>query len=150
MYQITRRVAALLAFVAGTCSASTVQAAPKSSEENVKITAKVDKDVVTLTVEVAKGWHLYANPVGNPDLASSQTVVTFMDGGKAVAAKVVYPEGKVTKDPVVGDYRIYEGTITIKATLPSVPAGPLEATVAVQTCTETMCLLPAKVKVKVK
>src|SRR5947208_9864081 len=70
MHRITRRVAALLACVVGFAGADRVLAAPKSSEENVKITAKIDKDVVTLTVEIAKGWHLYANPVGNPDLLS--------------------------------------------------------------------------------
>ncbi len=145
----TRRFVALLMCLVG-FGGNAVLAAPKTSEDNVKITAKADKQVVTLTLEVAKGWHLYANPVGNPDMLSSQTVVTLNDGGKPVEAKIKYPDGKVVKDKVVGDYNVYEGTVTITATLAAAPAGQLEAVVAVQTCTDTMCLLPSKVKLKVK
>ena len=150
MQSITRSFVALLACVISFGSGTAVQAAPKTSEDNVKITVKADKQVVMLTLEVAKGWHLYANPVGNPDLLSSQTVVTFTDGGKPVEAKIKYPEGKLTMDKVIGDFKIYEGTITITATLPSPPSGQLEAVVAVSTCNETTCLLPAKVKLKIK
>ena len=153
MHQITRRFAALLACVVGVAGASPVQAQAKKSEDNVKITVKSakasdGKQMVTLTLDVAKGWHLYANPVGNADLVSSQTAVTFTSGGKPVAAKVVYPEGTLVKDPVVGNYRVYEGTVTITATIDRA-AGPLEGIVAIQTCTESTCLLPSKVKVKV-
>ena len=150
MQRITHGFAALLACIVGFSGATTVHAAPKTSEDNVKITAKADKQIVTLTVEVAKDWHLYANPVGNPDMLGSQTVVTLLDGGKPVEAKIKYPEGKLKTDKVAGDYKIYEGTITITATLAAPPAGQLEAVVAVSTCNDSTCLLPAKVKLKVK
>jgi thiol:disulfide interchange protein len=150
MYRIRCRFVALLTLVLGVAGTATFGAAPQKSEDNVKFTVKADKDIVMLTVEIAKGWHLYANPVANPDLLSSQTVVTFTSGGKPITAKVEYPEGKLVKDAVVGDYKVYEGTITIKATLEGAGAGPVEATVAVQTCNDTSCLLPSKVKVPVK
>jgi DsbC/DsbD-like thiol-disulfide interchange protein len=154
MHRIARRFAALLACVVGPAGANTAQAQAKKSEDNVKITVKADqpadgKQVVTLSLEIAKGWHLYANPVGNPDLTSSQTTVTFTSGGKAVPAKVQYPEGKLKKEPAIGDYKIYEGTISIKATIDRNGAGPAEAEIGFQCCDENRCLLPSKVKVKV-
>ncbi len=102
-----------------------------------------------MTLEIAKGWHAYANPVGNPDLVSSQTLVAFSAGGKPVPAKVVYPDGVLIKDNVVGNYKVFEGTITITATIDR-PSGPVEAAVTIQTCTETMCLLQSTVKLKVE
>jgi hypothetical protein len=156
MYRITRRFAALLACVVGVAGGNAVHAQAKKSEDNVKITVKADKpadgkQVVTLSLEIVKDWHLYANPVGNNDLVGSQTAVTFTEGGKPITAKVVYPEGKVEKDSVVGDYKIYEGKITIKATLDRKGNGPVEATVAIQTCStvQMKCLIPSQVKIKV-
>jgi DsbC/DsbD-like thiol-disulfide interchange protein len=152
MHRITGRVAAFLACVV---VAGAVTAAPKKSEDNVKIAVKADKpvdgkQVVTLTLDVAKGWHAYANPVGHVDLTDVQTVVTFSAGGKTVPAKVEYPAGKLVKDNVIGEYKVYEGTVTIKATIDRPADGSVEATVKFQTCTETMCLLPSTVKVKVE
>src|SRR6516162_10080624 len=54
----------------------------KKSDAEVKLSAKAGKiddtgkQVITVTMNINKGWHAYANPVGNPDLRSSQTVVT--------------------------------------------------------------------------
>ncbi len=150
MIRNIRGFVAILACVVG----NTVVAAP-TSEDNVKFTVKADKpvngkQVVTLTMEVANGWHAYANPVGPEAFASIQTTVTFTSGGKPVAAKIVYPEGKLVKDKDVGDYKTYEGTVTIKATIDRPPTGAVEASVLVQTCTETKCLPTAKIKLKVE
>jgi len=155
MHRIIPRVALLLPGIVWMAGGYRANAAPKKSEDNVKITIKADKpvegkQVVTLNLEVAKTWHLYANPVGNKDLEAAQTVVKFTSGGKPVPAKIEYPEGKVEKDEVIGDYRIYEGTVTIKATLDRKDvAGPVEAAVTLQTCTKTTCLLQSTVKLKV-
>ncbi len=139
-----------LACVLGISGENALRAAPKSSQDNVKFTVKADKQVVTLTLEIAKGWHAYANPVGNADLLTAQTVVTFIDGdGKPVAARIEYPDPIVVKDNIVGDYNIYEGTVTIKATLATPIAGPLEAVVGFQTVTSTHVVLPSRVKLKV-
>ena len=147
------RFATMLACVVGVASGNAVHAAPKS-EDNVKITIKADKpadgkQVVTLTLEVAKEWHLYANPVMNDDLVTSQTTIDFTVGGKPTKAKVEYPEGKLIKDTVVGNYRTYEGTVTIKATIDRAGDGPVEAIIAIQTCTDKKCLLQSIVKRKV-
>jgi DsbC/DsbD-like thiol-disulfide interchange protein len=154
MHRITRRLVALLACVVGVVGGAAVSAAPKS-EDKVKFTVKAakpesGKQVVTLTLAIEKGWHAYANPVGNADLDPTKTVVTFTSGGKPVPAKIEYPEGKLHKDTVVGDYKIYEGTITIKATIDHTGTDPVEATVAIQVCDEGSCLAPSKVKLKVE
>ena len=155
MCRLTPLCVILLTAVVWSAIGSVADAQPKKSEENVKFTVKAEKpadgkQVVTLTMKVADGWHAYANPVGNKDFADIQTTVTFMAGGKPVPAKVDYPTGTLKKDAVVGDYNIYEGTVTIKAVLNRAGVtGPVEAAVKVETCNERTCLLPSTVKVKV-
>jgi len=127
----------------------------KKSDAVVKADARADKpgadgqQTVTVTLDVSKPWHLYANPVGNKDLADVETTVSV--GGKAKVEKVEYPAGKVKKDAVVGDYRIYEGRVTIKVHLRRAKedTGPLELSVKLQACNQSTCLLPATVKLTV-
>jgi DsbC/DsbD-like thiol-disulfide interchange protein len=127
----------------------------KKSDSEVKVTAKAGKpdnsgkQVVTISLAINKGWHIYANPVGNPDLRSSQTVVSV----KAKEFKIDYPVGKITKDKLVGDYRTYEGQVDIKATVQRAKddSSPLEVSVRFMACHDKgVCLLPATVKLTVK
>ena len=92
-----------------------------------------------------------ANPIGNADLESSQTTVVVAANDKPMSAKIEYPRGKTVKDPLIGDYATYEGTITIKAVVdrPSGYAGPLDVTIKFTACSDKTCLLPATVKVSV-
>src|SRR5205823_5968613 len=68
----------------------------QTSDKVVKISATADKpddagnQTVTITVEIDKPWHIYANPVGNDMLAPVQTKVTFKD---VEDAKITYPPG---------------------------------------------------------
>ena len=129
----------------------------KKSDAVVKVSAAADKpdadgkQVVTVTLDIESGWHTYANPVGLEDLAEVQTTVTIAGKGKPQLVKVEYPEGKPVKDKVVGDYRVYEGKVQIKATVRRAKddAGPLEVSVKVQACNDKACLLPATVKATV-
>jgi len=131
----------------------------KNSESVVKVTAKADKpdadgkQIVTITMNVDKDWHTYANPPGLEDLENSQTVVEISAKTKPESVKLDYPKGKVRKDEVVGDYRIYEGKVEIKATVQRAKgdAGPLEVKVKFQACSDVTktCLLPATVKLNV-
>lgn len=99
--------------------------------------------VITLTVEL--GYHLYANPVINPDLASVQTSVAVKSEGTSIPSKVEYPAGKLVKDDVVGDYATYEGVTKIKAkvVVPNDQKTPLEVVVKYQACSKKSCLAPA-------
>ncbi len=132
--------------------------AQKKSDSAVKAKAtagKIDKDgkqVVTITLEIDSKYHLYANPVGQADFADTQTTVTISGKVKPESVKVDYPAGQTKKDKTVGDYKIYKGKVTIKATVQRAKGdtGPLSAAVKVQACTETSCLLPATIKLAVE
>lgn len=133
------------------------QAGGKSDSE-VKIktkSTKIDaagKQTVTLELAINKGWHLYANPIGNADFAANQTVVKVDAKVKLADVKVVYPKGKLHEDKVVGDYRVYEGKITIEAHVQRAEGdtSPLELSVRFSACNNKgQCLLPATVKLTV-
>ncbi len=140
------------------CTGISVHAGGKKSDSEVKVSATASKpdaggrQMLTITLAHNKGWHTYANPVGNEDFESNKTIVTVYSKGKPVASNVAYPNGKVHKDKTVGDYKIYENKTEIQATIQRAPgdAGPLEVNVRVQACHEKgVCLLPATVKVTV-
>ena len=145
----TRTLAALLA--ASLLAVATAQAQVKKSGNVVKATAtggKVEggKQTVTIALDIDPKYHLYANPVGNDLLTDAQLVVSF---GKA-KAEVKYPPGMLKKD-TAGDYMIYKGKVVVTAVV-SRPEGktPLEASIAVQACTNSTCLQPSTIKLMVK
>src|SRR5262249_10262716 len=113
---------------------SPVLGGAKTSADMVKVEAKGGKigadgaQEVTLTINIEEGWHLYANPVGNNDLTSAQTTVKITGQSKPKDVKVTYPNGKVIKDPTVGNYSIYEGKVVINAVVSRAKddKGPLE------------------------
>jgi DsbC/DsbD-like thiol-disulfide interchange protein len=140
--------------------ATPAQKGGKTSESVVKVTAKADKtnadgkQVVTITMQAEKDWHTYANPVGLEDLESAQTVVTITSKNKPEDVKIDYPKGKLHKDEVVGNYSVYEGKVTIKATVQRAKGdtGPLQISVKFQACSDVQktCLVPATVKLTVE
>jgi thiol:disulfide interchange protein len=129
-------------------------AAPLKSDSVVKATASADKpdaggkQVVTLTLAIDKGWHLYANPVGAEDFASVQTTVKVKAKGALDNVKIDYPAGTEIKDATLGAYKVYEdkATITITANRAQGDDSPLELTLKIQACNEKTCLLPSEVK----
>src|SRR6516165_5796978 len=131
-------VVALVAFLA--CNARPVHAQAKKSDSVVKAEAKADKpdadgkQTVTITLDIEKPWHLYANPVDNEDLASAKTDVTITAKDKTENVKIEYPKGKVIVDAAVGNYKVYEGKIEIKATLKRAKGddSPLEVNIKLQ------------------
>jgi Thiol:disulfide interchange protein DsbD, N-terminal len=78
-------------------------------------------------------------------------VVSITGKTKPESVKVIYPEGKVEKDEVVGNYMIYEDKVVIKAEVVRAKGdtGPLKASVKLQACTKKNCLLPATINVEV-
>lgn len=156
-----RNGSALLALAAGIALAAALPALGQAtgSDSVVKAKATADKpggdgkQVVTITLEVDPKYHLYANPVGNADLESSQTTVTVTGKARPESVKVDYPAGELVKDKVVGDYKIYKGKVTIKATVQRAAndTEPLEVSVKFGACNKRgVCLLPATVKVPLK
>jgi DsbC/DsbD-like thiol-disulfide interchange protein len=149
---------ALLAVAAVAALPAAARAQAKKSGDVVKIEAtagKIDdsgKQTVTLTITIDKPWHIYANPVGQEDLASTQTVVTVTGKNKPEEVKVDYPKGKVEMDKTVGDYNIYEDKVTITANVRRAKGDtePLKVKVKFQACTKQTCLLGDSVEVEVK
>jgi DsbC/DsbD-like thiol-disulfide interchange protein len=144
---------ALLAALALALSAGPARAQGSRSDSVVKVSARADKpdaegnQSVTITLDIDRRYHLYANPVGNDTLKAAQTVVRFtskLEGD----AKVEYPAGKLIKDKDVGDYQTYEGSVTVKAKVRRAKGdtAPLGLSVKFQACDERTCLLPATVK----
>ncbi len=148
-------VLALLAILV--CDAGPVLAQAKKSDAVVRVEAKADdkpdadgKQTVSIVLDIAPDWHIYANPVDNEDLANAQTVVSVSSKGKLEDVKVVYPASKEQKDKDV-KYKIYEGRVTIKARLKRARGdnGPLEVTIKLQACNDKTCLFPATIKKEV-
>jgi hypothetical protein len=127
----------------------------KGSDAVVKASATaakpVDgKQVVTITLDIDPKYHLYANPVGNEMLEPAQTQVSITGKEKPEAVTVDYPAGTLKKDKD-GDYRIYKGKVTIKATVQRAKSdtGPLNVAIKLQACSEKSCLAPGTIKVTV-
>jgi uncharacterized protein len=148
MLRTMQAVAVLVAFI----PAVALGQGKVTSGDKIKVDVKADKAAgatrsVTVKLEIEKGWHVYANPVGDELLEDGATKLTFLADGKAVEAKVEYPKGKtVTLGP--DRYNVYEDSVTIKAT---VPAGASKVRVKVQACNDETkkCLLPGNVTVDV-
>jgi hypothetical protein len=152
-----RSIAMLATLTAGLMlSAKPVLAQGKKSDSVVKAKATADKptngkQVVTVTLEIDPKYHIYANPVGQADLEATQTIVSVSGKTKPESVKVDYPPGKLIRDRVVGDYKTYEGKVTIKATVQRAKddTGALEVSIKLQACSKSGCLLPATIKVAV-
>jgi DsbC/DsbD-like thiol-disulfide interchange protein len=109
---------------------------------------------LTLTVEIDKGWHIYANKPGLKGLIG--TTVTVKAATKLEAVEVDYPAGEETKDEVLGEsYRQYVGTVKIPVKIRRAIVGgkpdesTLEVSIKYQACNERGCLAPQTLKLKV-
>jgi DsbC/DsbD-like thiol-disulfide interchange protein len=128
------------------------------SDDEVKIAvaaSKLDdagKQVVTLTLTINKGWHIYANPVGNEDLAAAATQVKLVSKNKPQEFKINYPAGKENADKTLGKYRVYQEKVEIPINVHRAQGdkGPLELSIRFMACSKDgVCKLPATVKVNV-
>jgi DsbC/DsbD-like thiol-disulfide interchange protein len=136
----------------------TAHAGGKSDEEvELSVAAgKLDgagKQTITLTMVINKGWHIYANPVGNDDLDSAATLIKVSGKVKPKAVKVDYPAGKEADDKAIGKYRYYENKVEIPISVQRAAGdtGPLELSVRFMACSKNgVCKLPATVKLTAK
>jgi DsbC/DsbD-like thiol-disulfide interchange protein len=134
--------------------AGLVVAADKSSADKVKMTVNAAKpnadgtQTVTIDLDIASGWHIYANPVNNEALESVATKVTVSKDKKPLKdVKVEYPKGDLIKDKDAGDYIQYVGKVTLKATVKRTAGdGPLSVLVRIQACDKDTCLPPATIE----
>jgi hypothetical protein len=130
---------------------------PKSSADVVKVELRPGNladglEKFTVSITVAKGWHIYANPVGNDKLAESATVVELRaEGAKMTIHTPSYPKG-VEKKGELGDYKVYEGSlgIEIEVVHDEVKDRKLTARVKLTACNDKVCLAPATITVEMK
>ena len=116
---------------------------PLKSEDAVQLTATAGKitdgkQTIEIKLAIEKPWHIYANPAGNDAAAGNQTTVSIRIAGKPVEAEITYPAGELVKDEVVGDYRIYEKEVVVKAVVKRTDDGmtPLDVSAKIQACTK--------------
>jgi uncharacterized protein YyaL (SSP411 family) len=132
---------------------------PKDSSDVVSVTLSPlsladGLESYAVGITVAKGWHVYANPVNNKDLAASATVVEFeIDGKPAKHQDFMYPKGTKHKDQSGGEYDIYEGQFGWTAWLAhdeTANAKVVAVKVKVIACNDKTCLKPSTLKVEAK
>ena len=99
---------------------------------------------IAVVVEIAKGWHVNANPAKESFIA---TEVTLPEVSHLTFGEVVYPAGEVLKLGSIGEAPVYHDTITIgiqadlSQTAP-VGSSPLDFQLQYQACDDAQCLLP--------
>src|SRR3954447_21655424 len=70
------------------------------NESHVKLSATAGKieangrQVVTIKMDVDKGWHAYANPVKNEAFEPNRTEVKISGARKLTAVTIEYPNGQ--------------------------------------------------------
>lgn len=133
--------------------------AGQKSDSKVKATAKATKagddgkQTVTITIDIEKGWYIYANPVGAEDFEGNKTRVSI-NAKEKVVASVKYPEGKVKTEKLGKEevkLRIYEDKVTIQALVTRTmgDTSPLQISIDVNSCNKGTCLPPGTVKLTV-
>jgi DsbC/DsbD-like thiol-disulfide interchange protein len=146
----------LIAAFAAAALTTTGQAGEKS-ESKIKATATASKlgadgkQTVTITVEVEKGWYIYANPMkANTNVLDGNETVLSIKGKDKIKAAIKYPAGAKHKEGKQ-EYDVYEGKIVIQAELqrPAGDTGPLQISIDVNTCKKNVCLLPGTVMLTV-
>ncbi|RKU27657.1 hypothetical protein C6499_11660 [Candidatus Poribacteria bacterium] len=99
---------------------------------------------IAVVVEIAKGWHVNANPAKEGFIA---TEVTLPEVPHFTFGEVVYPAGDVLKLGSIGEAPVYHDTIAIgiQADLSqTAPVGlsTLDFQLQYQACNDEQCLLP--------
>jgi Rieske Fe-S protein len=131
---------------------------PPKKDEVVKAQAFLSVDrlpagsacQVVVVLNVAKGWHINANPPEPENVIPVK--VTWKSKNKIQLNDVKYPKGKAFRfDGTDEDVMVYEGEVQVRGTL-EIPkdAGGLtedmEIVINYQACNETGCLPPKNIK----
>ncbi len=141
----------LLGFSFGPCAAGQPPSFPRRVKARALPGNAAPKGhrTILLTLEIEKGWFIFANPVENKDLRIAQTRVTVTTPG-AKLTRIDYPRGAKVADPFIGDYRIYKGKVEIVLTVQVKQATvPIELLLKCHPMTEEKGSLPEQLKLKV-
>jgi len=147
-----------MALAAAVLTAALVSVAKaRTSDRKVKATATADKagaggkQVVNITLEIDPAYYIYANPVDNANFEPSKTAVTITGKNRPESVQVDYPVGEVMTLEGAGEFKVYKGKVTIKATVQRArgDSEPLEVHVKVYACDKDSCLPPGNIKLTV-
>lgn len=141
-----------LSFVAALAAVASTAAqaqAPKLPEYlkgiNASVAVKGTSATITLKIDVAPGWHIWANKPGDEN--AIPTVVDVKAPAGVKVGKAVYPAGH----PYPAGGKIYEGptTVTVPVTLAKPGKAALTLTLKAQGCNATSCLPPVSIPIAV-
>jgi len=110
---------------------------------------------VLVQLEVADGWHIHANPAGDPDLDVPTEIELDPSKLGIELTNLKFPKGKsAERGPDDKPQSLYMGKVKIVGDLevPAKAAGreeELVVTVMFQACDDAQCLPPKKLKLKV-
>jgi DsbC/DsbD-like thiol-disulfide interchange protein len=93
---------------------------------------------VVVVLEVAPGWHIFANPVGSEQIKDAETRITFRSGRTDLSATIGYPPGVASSNAHWGNFRIYEGRVVIPTRLRRGEQGPITVNVKLQACNDSL------------
>ncbi len=124
--------------------------------DNVKVEARlevtaseVDAFDATISIHIADGWHINANPASLPGLIP--TAVTFNADVPVKIDGPAYPPGETVRFSFVDDpLQVYQGGITLTARIylgaeAVTDDAMLYATLYYQACNDAVCLAPGEV-----
>ena len=106
---------------------------------------------IAIVVDIAKGWHVNANPTRKGLIA---TKVTPSDIPNLTFGEVVYPSGDTLNIESIGIAAVYHDTITIgvpATLLQTAPVEPISLNLEIeyQACNDEQCLIPTTYVVKI-
>ncbi|MEE9405390.1 MAG: DUF255 domain-containing protein [Algisphaera sp.] len=119
--------------------------APQASSAPVMAQAKQQADgSVKVTLKIAPGYHLNANPASAPELMA--TTLTVRGDG---VLDVTYPAGHDVTYPFSPEpLGVYDGTVELHVA--KLPEGVDSLTLTYQACTDSACLAPRSVELGVE
>jgi hypothetical protein len=109
---------------------------------------------VLVQLQIAEGWHIHANPAGDPDLDLATEVELEQSKLGIELTKLRFPKGKsVERGPDEKPQSLYMGKVSVvgQFDVPAKAAGgeeELVVTVMFQACDDAQCLAPKKLKLK--
>jgi uncharacterized protein YyaL (SSP411 family) len=108
--------------------------------------------VVTITIE--RGWHIYANPAGAPEINPTTLKIDPSSSASASLVDIKYPAGEAKVLAATGPEKValYEGKVEITARIrlaEAAKSSPLRLTfrLSYQACNDRLCLAPASLEI---
>lgn len=138
----------LLAALSHAPPAKSTPALPNSAnhvQASATLTPSPKGAILTVVINIEKGFHINANPASDPDLAPTRLSINGYP-----QLKVQYPPSQIFKAPfAVQGLAVYTGKVQLQAHLSHWPEKAVQANLRVQACNDKFCLTPATIALHV-